>query len=165
MAKEKIEKKEANKKTEKKTVKKIIVFDADGAVVGRLAAVVAHAALEGNEVRITNAEKAVFSGNVEEIVRKYYRRRLQQDKANPEHSPHWPRRPDLFFKRVVRGMLPWHTARGAAAFRRVIAFYGAGPSELQGAKREKAPKTQESLGRAKVSVSEVCALLGWTPKH
>ncbi len=147
----------------KNKVKKIIVYDADGAVVGRLAAVVAHAALAGNEIRVVNAEKAVFSGNTEEITRKYFRRRLQQDKSNPEHSAHWPRRPDLFFKRLVRGMLPWHTARGAAAFKRIIVFYGQGPSELQGAKREKAPKTQEALGRGKVSVSEICAGLGWTP--
>ncbi|MEM0475959.1 MAG: uL13 family ribosomal protein, partial [Candidatus Norongarragalinales archaeon] len=98
------------------------------------------------------------------IVEKYFRRRLQQDKANPEHSPHWPRRPDLFFKRIIRGMLPRHTARGAAAFRRVIVFMGAGPSELQGLKKEKAPKTRSELGRAKVSVSEVCARLGWRSK-
>ena len=155
--------KKGNAKKIKREVKKIIVFDADGAVIGRLAAVVAHEALTGNEVRIVNAEKAVFSGDAEEIARKYFKRRLQQDKANPEHSAHWPRRPDLFFKRLVRGMLPWHTARGHAAFHRIIVFYGAGPSELQGAKREKAPKTQEALGRGKVSVSEICKRLGWTP--
>ncbi len=149
----------------KSKVKKIIVYDAEGAIVGRLAAVVAHEALQGNEVRIVNAEKAVFSGNAEEIARKYFRRRLQQDKANPEHSAHWPRRPDLFFKRSIRGMLPWHTARGAAAFKRIIVFYGAGPSELHGAKREKPPKTQEALGRSKVSVIDICERLGWTPKN
>ena len=144
-------------------IKKLAVYDADGAVVGRLAAVVAHEALAGNEVRIVNAEKAVFSGNAEEITRKYFRRRLQQDKSNPEHSAHWPRRPDLFVKRLIRGMLPWHTARGAAAFHRIIVFYGQGPSELQGVKKEKAPKTQEALGRGKVSVSKICERLGWTP--
>ena len=148
----------------KGAVKKIIVFDADGAVFGRLAAVAAHEALAGNEVRIIHAERAVVSGNAEEIVRKYFRRRLQQDKADPEHSAHWPRRPDLFFKRSIRGMLPWHTSRGHAAFHRILVFYGSGPSDLKGAKREKAPKTQEALGRAKVTVAEVCERLGWTPK-
>lgn len=153
------------KQKAKGAVKKIIVFDADGAVMGRLAAVAAHEALAGNEVRIVNAEKAVISGSATEIVSKYFRRRLQQDKANPDHSAHWPRRPDLFFKRSIRGMLPWHTARGHAAFHRIIVFYGAGPSELQGLKREKAPKNQEALGRAKTSVGKICASLGWESKR
>jgi hypothetical protein len=61
-------------------------------------------------------------------------------------------------------MLPWHTSRGAAAFKRVIVFYGAGPNELQGLKKQAPPKTQDALGRGKVSLAEVCASLGWTSK-
>ena len=84
----------------------MITIDAEGAVAGRLAAYVAKKLLQKEQVTIINVEKAVFSGNPDQIIGVYYKRRGMTNKANPEKARKWPRRPDFFFKNIVFGMLP-----------------------------------------------------------
>ena len=89
-----------------------LVFEADKAIVGHLAAFTAKKLLEGHAVAIVNSEKAVFSGDARKIVARYQDKRNIQRKDDPDKSPKFPRRPDLFLKRVVFGMLP--TSRSAS---------------------------------------------------
>ncbi|MGB9635615.1 MAG: uL13 family ribosomal protein, partial [Candidatus Micrarchaeia archaeon] len=80
---------------------KVKVIDGDGLILGRVASYVAKHAMKGESFRIINAEKMVISGDRKNIVAKYVKRRNMKNKANPEHSPKWPKRPDLLVKRVI----------------------------------------------------------------
>ncbi len=136
----------------------MIVFDADGAVVGRLCTYVAKKALAGEEVAVVNVEKAFLSGDPQRIYYDYKARRDIQQKANPEESTKWPRRPDYLFKRILKGMLPKHKARGADALKRVKAFIGV-PKELEAAGKQK--YGVKSVSVKKITLQELCARLGW----
>lgn len=100
------------------------VIDGSGLIFGRVAAVTAKQLLSGDSVIITNAEKLVISGRIEASIEKWQTRRSAKNKANPDHSPHWPRRPDLLVKRSIRGMLPWDRTRGRDAFKRLRVYIG-----------------------------------------
>ena len=80
------------------------VIDAENLVLGRMGTSVAKMLMQGRKVAIVNAEKAIITGNRSVIVARYNTRRNLQEKENPEHSPHWPRRPDLLVKRIIRGL-------------------------------------------------------------
>ncbi|MGD0511100.1 MAG: 50S ribosomal protein L13, partial [Candidatus Micrarchaeaceae archaeon] len=105
--------------------KDYIVYDANNKVLGRLASTVAKELMNGKSVAVINAEKAFISGN-KKVIRQRYNVRLRlQEKENPEHSPYWPRRPDMLVRRVIRGMLPYHKKpSGKAAFKRLRVFVG-----------------------------------------
>src|SRR3989338_2441781 len=109
-----------------------IVFDAKGSIVGRLSAKVAKSLIHGENVVIVNAESALFSGSLDFVVNKYYNRRQMTDKANPDHGAKWPRRPDMFLRRVIRGMLPKRNTRQKDALSRLRVYLGS-PSDVTGA--------------------------------
>lgn len=136
----------------------MIVFDAQDAVVGRLCTQVAKKALAGEEVAVVNAEKAFLSGDPKGVYSEYQARRGIQQKANPEESAKWPRRPDYLFKRILKGMLPKKKARGAQALKRVKAYIGV-PKELEAAKKEK--YGVKSVSAKKITLQELCERLGW----
>ncbi len=106
------------------------IINGDGLILGRVASYVAKnlmkAVRNGEDVSyyIINAEKMVISGDRQKILNKYIGRRSLKNKANPEHSPKWPKRPDYFVKRVIKGMLPIDKASGRTAWKRVKAFIG-----------------------------------------
>jgi large subunit ribosomal protein L13 len=106
----------------------MIVVDATGLVLGRLASVTAKKLLAGEEVRIVNAEKALVTGGRESIFAEYGHTR---DRGHKERGPYFPRRPEMILKRTVRGMLPYKMGRGRDAFSRLRIFVGI-PRELKG---------------------------------
>ncbi|HID40612.1 MAG TPA: 50S ribosomal protein L13 [Pyrodictium sp.] len=111
------------------------VVDASGLIMGRLASYVAKALLEGEEVVVVNAEKAVISGNRASIFAKYSARRERKSIVNPRrHGPHYPRRPERILKRAVRGMLPYKQERGRRAFKRLRVYVGV-PQEYADAEK------------------------------
>ncbi len=132
-----------------------LVIDADGLVLGRLAAYCAKKALLGREVDVINVEKAVISGNPNRVVAVYKKRRQMTNAANPEHAAKWPRRPDMLFKRVVKGMLPFG-ARKRAALKRIKAFIG-----NNNATGVQPVKGVSKLGHKFVSLAELSRQLGW----
>lgn len=93
-----------------------IVIDASGAIMGRLASHVAKRLLEGEEIVIVNAEKAVISGSRDAILAEYRNRR---ERGTQRFGPFYPRVPHLIVKRAVRGMIPYQMPRGRAAYRRL----------------------------------------------
>ncbi len=110
----------------------MIVVDATGLVMGRLASVTAKKLLAGEEVRIVNAEKALVTGGRESIFAEYGHTR---DRGHKERGPYFPRRPEMILKRTVRGMLPYKMGRGRDAFSRLRIFVGI-PRELKGMQLE-----------------------------
>lgn len=101
-----------------------MIVDATGLVLGRLASVAATHLLNGEEMRIVNAEKAIISGNRESIFREYQE---MMQKGSREKGPHFPKRPERIMKRTVRGMLPHKTKRGRDAMARLRIYVGIPP--------------------------------------
>lgn len=116
---------------------KLVIIDGKGHMLGRLASVVAKEALNGQKIVVVRAEKIHISGS-------FFRNRLKfEDFLNKKHctkpsraGPFHFRAPSRFFWRVVRGMLPRKTQRGAAALGKthlepkLTGFYS-GPVHLQ----------------------------------
>lgn len=107
-----------------RTSKDPLLLDAKNQILGRLASFAAKRALSGDTVVVVNAEKAIISGRRRNIVEEAKRRLNTRTLGTQIHAPTHQRRPDLYLRRVVRGMLPWKKARGRSAFHRVKVFMG-----------------------------------------
>ncbi len=109
----------------------VTIIDADGLLLGRMASYVAKSLLTGDEIAIVNAEKTIISGTRSRILADYDQKRKR---GSREGGPFFPRRPDHILKRTIRGMLPYKTERGQAAFKRVRVYVGV-PGEFEGEER------------------------------
>ncbi len=140
---------------------KPVLFDANGKILGRLSTVVAKSLLNGNDVVVINAEGAVISGDKKVIFERYRTRVNLMEKANPEHSPYWPRRPDLLVKRIIRGMLPYKKPSGKAAYRRLRVYIGT-PEEFTKAKpMEVESKDPKGMYVGHITIAELSRRLGY----
>jgi large subunit ribosomal protein L13 len=139
-----------------------MVVDAKDRVLGRVASTVAKELLSGKKVAIVNAELAFVTGNKIALISKYRTRLNLQEKENPEHSPYWPRRPDMLVRRVVRGMLPYHKKpSGKTAYRNLRVFMGV-PQFLAKAKTVKIETKEPKKMYVKyLYVKELSQLLGY----
>ena len=97
-----------------------VVVDARDCILGRVASQVAERALEGERVAVVNAENAVITGSEEDVMSKYEKR----TELGSDSGPYYPKRPDMIFKRTVRGMLPYKETRGREAFENVRVYVG-----------------------------------------
>ena len=104
------------------------IIDGTDMIAGRLATMIAKMALEGETIRIVNAEKVIISGNPKTIIKDWTER---IHKGNALVGPYYPKRADLILKRIIRGMLPYRKANGLKAFKRVKAYLGV-PQEFEG---------------------------------
>lgn len=108
------------------------VIDADGLVLGRLSTHVAKRLLNGEEIVVVNAEKAIVSGNKVQLLAHYKHRR---ERGTRNHGPFFPRTADMILKRTVRGMLEYKKPSGRAAYRRLKVYVGV-PGGLRAEKAE-----------------------------
>jgi len=137
------------------------VYNADGMVLGRFASMVAKRLILGRSIAVINAERAIISGDKNVIAARYRVRLTLQEKENPEHSPYWPRRPDMLVRRIIRGMLPYSKATGRAAYKRLVVFRGS-PEELKNAKHvELNMKNPKSIYAGYITVRELASELGY----
>ncbi len=97
------------------------IIDATDTILGRLASYVAKNALKGEEIVIVNCEKAVISGNKDNILKEFKEKR---DRGDRYKGPFYPRMPDRIVRRVIRGMLPYKNEKGKKALARVKTFIG-----------------------------------------
>lgn len=104
--------------------KKVIVVDAKGHLMGRLAAYIAKQLEQGMKVVIVRCEQTLISGS-------HYRNKLKvmdflrkRMSTNPKKGPLHYRAPSRMVWRVIRGMLPHKEAKGAAALGRLKCFDG-----------------------------------------
>lgn len=136
------------------------MLDAKDQILGRLASFVAKRAINGDMVVVLNAEKAVISGRRSNIIEEAKRRLETRTLGTQTHAPVHQRRPDLYFRRVVRGMLPWKKAKGKAAFHRVHVFMGV-PEEFSGKAMTKVPGADASrLTSSYVTLENLSAEIG-----
>lgn len=105
----------------------MIIYDADGHILGRLSTVIAKKLLGSERVTVVNAEKAVMSGSKRATIAHYS---IRVKRGDPIKGPFFPRIPDGIFRRAVRGMLPMKKPKGKAAYKRLRVYIGV-PAELK----------------------------------
>lgn len=109
------------------------IYDAENQVLGRVCTFIAKDLLKGEVVAVVNSEKAVLSGNPR-WKKEHYQTKIKR--GDPKKGPFFPRYPDDIFRRTVRGMLPWHQAKGRNAFKKLKVFVGM-PEEYKNRQAEK----------------------------
>ena len=135
-----------------------MIIDAKDAILGRLSTYVAKQALLGNKVDIINCEESVVSGRKDTILENYIRR---IDRKAPGKGPFLYRRPDMFVKRTIRGMLPFKRARGRDVFKNIKCHVGV-PENL----RSESALTIEDASIEKLNsadylkVKDICRAIG-----
>jgi len=106
-----------------------MIINAKGAVFGRLCSYAAKQALLGKEVVVVNSEKAVISGNKNEIIARY--KGLRDKGGFSQKGPRVSKSPYRLMKRGIRGMLPdFRSGQGKLAFARVKCYEGV-PAEFE----------------------------------
>ena len=118
---------------------KNMIVDASGQILGRLSTEVAKILLNGEEVTIINAEKAIITGKPDEIVKRH---RQRWNRGDPHHGPYYPKTPNGILRRSIRGMLPYKKPRGREAFKKLRVNVG-NPENLKGEKLTKGKKDIE----------------------
>jgi large subunit ribosomal protein L13 len=137
------------------------VYDAEKMVVGRLGTRVAKDALMGQNVVIVNAEKAIITGDRKAVIQAYKQKRDIRTSSNPTRGPFHERRPDKMVRKMIRGMLPWPTPRGKAAYKRIQVYIGI-PEKYKDAEKIVLEKSQyHSLKSKFIQVSDLSHELGW----
>ena len=111
----------------------VTVIDASGAVLGRMASIVAKRLLNGEEIAIVNSEKAIITGDEQSIKEEYKNKR---EIGTQRKGPFFPRMPHLIVKRTVRGMLPYQQPKGRQALKRLKCYIGV-PEEYKDAEKER----------------------------
>lgn len=99
-----------------------IIIDAENLIAGRLAAFAAKQTLLGEDVKIYNAEKAIITGKRLTVLATWAHKNSTVGVWSK--GPHHYKVPDRFLRRIVRGMLPYKSARGTAAYKRILCYKG-----------------------------------------
>ncbi len=134
------------------------LVNAEGLIVGRMCSKVAKRLLNGEEVIILNAEKAVFSGKKKSKVLEAH---IFLEVGAPERGPFHYRRPDRFLRKAVRGMLPFKQPKGKTAYKRLKCYMGI-PLDLKG--REMITFSEASSINLKgphFTLGELASEIGW----
>ena len=99
----------------------VTVIDADRLVMGRLSTHVAKRLLNGEEVVVVNADKALIAGSRDAIIDEFQARRKR---GSQRKGPYYPKMPDRILRRSVRGMLPYRKSRGKNALHNLKVYTG-----------------------------------------
>lgn len=132
------------------------VYDATGCVLGRLATHAAQDVLDGEDVVIVNCEKAIVTGDKEDVLERYEKKR---NAGTARKGPHFPRVSDRLVKRTVRGMLPYSKSRGREAYDRLRCYLGV-PDELGDVDPTTPEGARPENPRSVVEVGEISQFLG-----
>ena len=140
------------------------VVDASNLILGRMASYVAKRALDGKNIVVINAERAVISGTKERVVARAKLKLKTRTLGNLEKSPTHPRKPDGYVRRVIRGMLPWKKTGGKNAFHRVKVYIGT-PSEYQDRPATKVADASASRLRVPyITIAQLSGEIGGYPQ-
>ena len=135
-----------------------VIVNAEGLVLGRMCSKIAKRLLNGEQIIIVNAEKAIISGKKKSKVAEA---KEFLEVGAPERGPFHSRRPDRIVRKTVRGMVPWPHPKGKNAYKRLKVFMGI-PKELKDQKME----TVEQASAAKLkgphfTLAELATEIGW----
>jgi large subunit ribosomal protein L13 len=136
------------------------VIDAKGLVLGRMASMTAKRLLQGENIIIVNAEKAVISGKRLSRI-KEAKKKLEI--GHPKKGPFHPRRPEQIVRRTIKGMLPRRKPKGQQAYRRLRVFVDV-PQELKERETQTIPDAEsEKLKCPYITVGKLAKEIGWAP--
>lgn len=133
----------------------VTIIDSEGAVLGRLCTVVAKRLLNGEEIAVVNAEKAIVTGK-KVMIKQHYKH--EREVGTYRKGPFYPRMPDRMMKRTVRGMLPYQEPHGRTALKRLKCYIGV-PKEMQGQSFEKIASAEKHPANY-MTLQEVAQFLG-----
>ena len=135
-----------------------VLISADGLILGRMASKIAKRLLNGEEIIIINAEKAIISGKKKVKVAEA---KEFLEVGAPDRGPFHYRRPDKILKKAVRGMLPIKQPKGKTALRRLKVFMGVPRDyqELQTTTLEDAKALK--LNGPHLTLGELAKEIGW----
>ncbi|CAA16985.1 60S ribosomal protein L16-A [Schizosaccharomyces pombe] len=143
---------------------KVVVIDAKGHLLGRLASVVAKQLLGGQKVVVVRCEELNISGHFFRNKLKYLAYLRKACRYNPSRGAFHFRAPSRIFQKAVRGMLPHKTARGQAALEHLQAVEGI-PPPFDKQKRVVVPAALRVLrlkpGRKYCTVGRLSSEVGW----
>lgn len=135
----------------------MIIIDATNIILGRLATIAAKQALLGEEITVINAEKAIVSGEKQAVLARY---REKYARGTPSTGPFIHRMPDRLVRRTIRGMLPYKTPRGEAAYKRIMCYAGV-PEQFAGKETFAIDASRDKLPNNKfVTVQDISRNLG-----
>ena len=136
----------------------VTLVNADGLIVGRMASKVAKKLLNGEEVIIVNAEKAVLSGKKKSKVAEA---KEFLEVGAPMRGPFHYRRPDKILRKTVRGMLPFKQPKGKMAYKKLKVFMGV-PEDLKGQQMITFKEAQAAkLKGPHFTLAELAKEIGW----
>jgi large subunit ribosomal protein L13Ae len=144
---------------------KEVVIDGRGHMMGRLASIIAKQLVSGQRVVVVRTEAINISGS---LFRKYLElqeMRHHRINTNPRRGfKHW-KSPSRMFWKVIRGMLPHKTPKGAAALGHLKVFEGM-PFPYDHKKRVVVPEALKVLRlksyRKFCSLGDLSSKGGWT---
>jgi len=140
------------------------VFDAEGMILGRFASHVAKVLIEneragkGEDIYVVNAEKSIIVGSKDTILKRY---NFLREVGSSRKGPYYPRMPDKILKRTIRGMIPYQTPRGRAAFKRLRVYLGV-PKEYKDDQLKVIESARETHATKKMTLKELSRYLGLT---
>ena len=138
--------------------KPVTIVNAEGLILGRMASKVAKKLLNGEEVIIVNAEKAILSGKRQSKIAEAHK---FLEVGAPERGPFHYRRPDRIVRKTVGGMLPIRQPKGKNAWSRLTVFMGI-PEELKNQKTETFTEAQATkLKGPSLTLGELAKEIGW----
>ena len=146
---------------EQKQKPQILTIDAKDCIAGRMCSHISKLLLQGNHVRVVNAEKSMISGNRYKTIEEYKEYLTIASNTNPIHGPFHPRMPDRILTRMVRGMLPKRKSSGLMALKR-LRIYVAVPPDLKNAKLETFEDSKiRKPSSYFITLGELAKQIGW----
>ncbi|MBW2978226.1 50S ribosomal protein L13 [Candidatus Woesearchaeota archaeon] len=135
-----------------------MIIDATDLLLGRMASFIAKKALLGEKIDVINCEKAMISGSKANVIEKYKKRQIR---GNTFKGPFYPRKPNMFVRRAIRGMLPYKRQGGRKAYEGIKCYTGV-PDTLKDKKAETIENAHiKKLPYLKyVEVSRICKETG-----
>ena len=119
---------------------KEVVIDATMHKLGRVASRIAKMLLNGVNVTVVNAEKAIITGKKQAILERYKFLISRRALVSPKRGTVWyPRRPERIFWYTIYRMLPRHNKRWKEALRRLRVYVGV-PKELENVEKIELPE-------------------------
>jgi large subunit ribosomal protein L13 len=136
----------------------VILVNADGLILGRMASLVAKKLLNGEKVIIVNAEKAVISGKKRSKVAEAH---VFLEVGAPRRGPFHYRRPDRILRKTVRGMLPFKQPKGKNALKKLKVFISV-PEDLRDQQMVSLEEAQAAkLKGPHFTLAELAKEIGW----
>lgn len=132
------------------------VLDASGQVMGRFSSAIAKRLLNGEEIVVVNAEKALITGSNPWLIEEFHHRRYV---GSQRKGPFYPRRPDRILHRTIRGMLPYQQPRGRAALKRLRVYVDV-PETFKDAPMERPEGSARVTTARYLTLAEIAMRLG-----